>query len=303
MEVLYIGGAGRSGSTLLEMILGNLPGFFSIGEARYYWEYIDRGDIMCGCGNRLSDCRFWSTVSERLDSERELDFAHLAARSARLNRTRNLPWITKGSLLGSSREWEELAADTGALYRAVWKESGDRVLVDSSKVPSHLALLRHVPDIDLRVLHLVRDGRAVAYSWNKRLKQELAITGRETYMSGRSLLAAMLVWIVENAYLMRMCRAMPHVVMRYEDFVEDPQTRLEDAVKALGFGEVDLGFLDQPKIHLDLTHSVGGNPIRFSRGSFSIVADREWHDRLRRVTALFLGLVGLPLLFHFGYDL
>ena len=32
MTVLYIGGAMRSGSTLLEMILGNIPGFFLWGR-------------------------------------------------------------------------------------------------------------------------------------------------------------------------------------------------------------------------------------------------------------------------------
>ena len=36
--VLYVAGAGRSGSTLLDNLLGQIPGFFSAGELRYVWE-------------------------------------------------------------------------------------------------------------------------------------------------------------------------------------------------------------------------------------------------------------------------
>jgi hypothetical protein len=66
IEVLYIGAAGRIGSTLLKMILGLLPGFFSIGEARYYWEYSFHGDILCGYSKNLNVCEFWSVVNYRM---------------------------------------------------------------------------------------------------------------------------------------------------------------------------------------------------------------------------------------------
>ena len=37
-QVLYVGGWGRSGSTLLDLALGQIPGFVSVGELRYLWE-------------------------------------------------------------------------------------------------------------------------------------------------------------------------------------------------------------------------------------------------------------------------
>src|SRR6266542_1121845 len=37
--VLFIGGYSRSGSTLLDLLLGQLPGFFSSGELAYIWSH------------------------------------------------------------------------------------------------------------------------------------------------------------------------------------------------------------------------------------------------------------------------
>ena len=61
-KILYIGGWGRSGSTIISNVLGSLEGYVSIGEARYLW---DRGiiqDRICGCGENFSKCLFWRDV-------------------------------------------------------------------------------------------------------------------------------------------------------------------------------------------------------------------------------------------------
>lgn len=38
VKVLYIAGWGRSGSTILDNVLGQVEGFFSGGELSYLWE-------------------------------------------------------------------------------------------------------------------------------------------------------------------------------------------------------------------------------------------------------------------------
>jgi hypothetical protein len=50
VRVLYIGGLGRSGSTLLDRMIGQLPGFFSAGEIREVWQQGLRENRPCGCG-------------------------------------------------------------------------------------------------------------------------------------------------------------------------------------------------------------------------------------------------------------
>jgi len=304
MIVLYIGGAGRSGSTLIDMILGNLPGFFSIGETRFFAEYLARGDIACGCGCKLGTCDFWAGVKERLDSASAIDFDQMTTISKQLNRTRNLPRMVTRGVLGSPRGWKELVSDTEALYHAIWQMAESKVLVDASKSPSQAFVLRSVPGIDLRILHLVRDGRAVAYSWSKRRKQQPVVVGHKEDMPYRSAVRAMLAWAVENVFMARLSHATPYyTLMRYEDFVREPYSELGRALEKLGFGNVDLEFLKEPTISLSPTHGVGGNPIRFSKPAFSIAPDDEWHDRMSVIKRMCLGIMACPLLFRFGYRL
>lgn len=52
----------------------------------------------------------------------------------------------------------------GHLYRAIRRVTGARVVVDSSKNASYARILADTPGIRLRILHLVRDSRGVAYS-------------------------------------------------------------------------------------------------------------------------------------------
>src|SRR6266545_3862920 len=63
-QVLYLGGLGRSGTTLLERLLGELPGAISLGEVVHLWE---RGVVdgeRCGCGKSFRDCAFWNEVGQ-----------------------------------------------------------------------------------------------------------------------------------------------------------------------------------------------------------------------------------------------
>jgi hypothetical protein len=57
--VLFIIGMGRSGSTVLEMLLGNIPGYFSVGETRFFWEYVQHEHDLCGCGQQFHACEYW----------------------------------------------------------------------------------------------------------------------------------------------------------------------------------------------------------------------------------------------------
>src|SRR5580700_10309688 len=61
--VLYLGGEGRSGSTVLSTILGSFAGVAAIGEFRIVWHAL-KDDELCGCGTPVSQCEFWTAVAE-----------------------------------------------------------------------------------------------------------------------------------------------------------------------------------------------------------------------------------------------
>src|SRR4029078_5765586 len=64
LRVLFIAGWGRSGSTLLDRILGQVPGVFSAGELRHIWQRGVGEDRLCGCGEPFASCSVWRKVSE-----------------------------------------------------------------------------------------------------------------------------------------------------------------------------------------------------------------------------------------------
>src|SRR5215831_4456244 len=63
--VVYIAGSGRSGSTLLERVLGEIPGFANVGELIDLFRRVADHGERCGCGQEFARCPFWSQVGER----------------------------------------------------------------------------------------------------------------------------------------------------------------------------------------------------------------------------------------------
>lgn len=58
-KVIFVGGTAYSGSTFLDMTLGNDSRGFSVGEVNYLYNPVfpHHGTPVCGCGN--TQCRFW----------------------------------------------------------------------------------------------------------------------------------------------------------------------------------------------------------------------------------------------------
>ena len=62
IKVVYIAGHNRSGSTLLDRMLGQIEGFIAVGELRQLWWRGLEENQACGCGAPFHDCRFWAEV-------------------------------------------------------------------------------------------------------------------------------------------------------------------------------------------------------------------------------------------------
>ncbi len=303
-RILYIGGAGRSGSTLLELLLGNEANLFSVGEVRFFWQYSQSADHRCGCGAELHTCEFWSRVVKRL-ADSESDLESLGQLASRWDRTRRVPKLAR-RLARPSGGLETLLDGTGQLYRAVEREARDATLVDSSKVPSHLHLLTRLEGMDVRLLHLVRDPRAVAYAWRRRRKTERGIIASDgVRMPARSYLLATLVWAVENFFVGRLARRQSAAcLVRYEDLVADPAGTLTRVARELDLDPFELRALEGKQARLEPTHSVGGNPLRFGPTKSTVIrSDQEWRQKMSPGLRIVLGLLVLPLLKRYGYRL
>jgi hypothetical protein len=296
-KVLYIGGAGRSGSTLLDMIIGNTQDAVSVGEVKHFFEYFSNGSIRCGCGLLLPDCSFWKGIVQAAGFSREE--VALASELNKFNRTRNF-WKF-GRQLRSDPALDTLCSYFSRLYSAILEMSGKVLLIDNSKSPSHLLLLRQVARIEVHLLHLLRHPVAVGYAWNERTKNDPAVEG--TTMQKRGILPSVFRWALENELIAQQKNWVAgYFRLRYEDFVGAPKIKLVEALVDLGLKDISQQVdkvLRSPSI--DRTHSIRGNPVRFHEGKLKIMDDSKWRTRIpawKKVTLVFLIY---PWMRKFGY--
>jgi hypothetical protein len=283
-RVLFVAGSGRSGSTLVTNVLGQADGVFAAGELRYLWRRGAIEDRPCGCGQSFAECPVWTRVMKEVDA----DPVQVAAALRGGLRMRRLPAL----LL---RRRVEAHPAVPALYAAL----GDDLVVDSSKLPPYGLLVDGLPGVDVRVLHLVRDPRATAFSWRRR--RGLDGPDDKARMSRPPVAKAALLWLVWNtttALLWR--RSGRYLRVRYEDFVADPATVMR---RIATFAGVPAPAIDGGTVHLAPTHAVAGNPSRHRTGDVAVVADDEWVRGLSRPAFALVTAITAPLLWRWRYPL
>jgi hypothetical protein len=302
-RVLFLGGFGRSGTTLVERLLGELPGVCALGEVVHLWQRDIRDDERCGCGARFSACTFWKQVGERaFNGWANVDVDRVHALRETVERTRHIPRLAgAGEVADDVREY---ASYYGRVYTAAVEVSGSPVVVDSSKHSALAHVLRWAADIDLRVVHVVRDARGVAYSWTKRVSRpETDGTDEMTrYSPGRS---AML-WNAHNAAFGLLARRGVAVRrIRYEEFLTDPRTELIKLADFAGLrlAQDDLSFVRPDHADLGVGHSAAGNPMRFTVGRVTLRRDDAWVRAMPSVQRRLVGAVCGPMLHAYGYPL
>jgi hypothetical protein len=302
VRVLFLGGLGRSGTTLLERLLGEVPGVCPLGEVVHLWERDVAGDERCACGRRFSGCAFWRGVGQRAFGGWEhVDVGRVLALRDTVERTRHIPRLTGSRLPVAKRALvEEYAGHYARVYEAAAAESGATVLVDSSKHASLAYCLRFAPGVDLRVVHVVRDSRGVAYSWTKRVSRPEADGAEE--MTRYSPVKSALLWSAHNAAFGLLGRCgVPVFRLRYEDLLAEPAPVLKHLAEFAGLDEPDTAFVHSGQAELGPCHSAAGNPMRFTVGQVPLKRDDAWRTALppkqrRLVTAL-----TAPLLQAYGY--
>ncbi|MGZ4567092.1 MAG: sulfotransferase domain-containing protein [Blastococcus sp.] len=304
-RVLYLGGLGRSGTTVIERVLGELPGACSVGELVHLWQRGVLDDETCGCGVPFSRCEFWTEVGTRAFGGWDPALARrMEELRPRVDRTRFIPRLLAPRLLGRHRaELREYVGTFLRLYRAISETSGGDVVIDSSKHSSLAFCLRTEPGLDLRIVHVVRDPRGVAYSWTKEVRRPEAHSD-EALMTRYSPARSSLLWSGHNLFFGLLRRlGTPTTLLRYEDFVTDPRRVLGELAEFAGMpaGEGSLGFLAGATATLSPSHTVAGNPMRFRTGPTTLRRDDAWRSELPRRRRWLVSALTAPLLARYGY--
>lgn len=316
LRVLYILGSGRCGSTLLDRALGAQQQFVGVGELARIWKTGMARNAMCSCGLPFAECHFWSPVCRQAFGSWD------AAEGLRLHqirksvvRFRNIPrmlrWYQKG--LHGDASAIELASKTQALYEAIRDRSGAQIIVDSSKNSVLPFFLRTIEGLDVTVVHLVRDSRAVAYSWKRRrqrlgAREALAAShqpaddsnpAESLWMPQYSLNKSSWQWLWVNyvGSLLGRLKGIRYLRIRYEDMVADLDGTLAQIADSIEYPETMSA--DWRAAASNCIFS--GNPLRFHQGAVQLKADMEWQSQMSLRARSLVTLLTLPGLIKFGY--
>jgi Sulfotransferase family len=302
IKVVFVAGAGRSGSTLLDLLLGSAPGACAVSELRHIWRLGFVEDEFCGCGEPFSRCPFWQAVVESAGLAASQAHGREVDRSQEwLLQSRHAPALTWSALLRGRgrRERERWEATQLQLLRAIQAVSGARTIVDSSKNPMYGLLLATLPEVDLRVVHLVRDSRAVAYSWARREKPDPMRQGKMQFALAKPWQAGAWWAIANLATELAPPLRRRYLRVRYEELARDPEGWLRRISRFAGLDPVAAA----ERVHLGLHHSIGGNPMRYEQGEVRVKPDTAWRRLLPAGDRRLVTAITWPLLLRYGYPL
>jgi hypothetical protein len=298
--VVYIAGAGRSGSTILDRVLGTLPGAVSCNEIFGVWKNGFQENLGCSCGKEFRNCPFWHDVVSRAFPDVEPDPARMVRIQRAVGRSRHFhklfaepPSASKfGRLLA---EYRTAVAD---LVRGIAEAAGADVVVDSSKLPGEALVLAGAQGIDLRVIHLVRDSRAVSHSWRRQRRDP----GLGRQQDRHWPIHTSIYWSQRNVLSELLSRRTFYLRVRYEDLMREPQGAMSELVEHIDvLRGRSLKFRGPRSIELGPVHAMLGNPQRFQTGEVALRPDVEWRTAMPAASRAVVTALTLPLLARYGY--
>jgi len=255
IKVIYILSLGHSGSTLLDLILGSHSQIESVGEIMAfgkYWKSFSDNSLKleekdcCTCGYHVNECDYWSKVRYEMEANCE-----------------------ELGIVPSFNSKEEINENTYCLLKAVLKISGKKIVCDSSKNLLRLKNYLKSELFEVFILHLVRDSRAVAYSWaKKRVHSE-----KEAQYSYYNVLKRWQKFNINN--YSSFSNFTNYFCLRYEDLVSDTPHTISKILEknSLEFESDQLQFWKLKH------HNLYGNRMR-RRGNQEIKIDSSYLEKL-----------------------
>lgn len=306
MKVTYIGGMSRSGTTLLQRMLGELPDVVAIGESCNIWKQGIVANELCGCGEPFNACQFWREVGDlAFGGWAKVDVERVVALRTSIDRTKSLPRLAKRVRSGSpGAEISEYGRLYERLYYAVGEVSGADTVVDASKQATLAYSLRACKYFDLRVVHLIRDSRGVAYSWTKTTQRPGARDQATKFMPTVSPVRTAAQWGIRNlAFDVLGWLDTPLLRLRYEQLIHEPRRTLQEIAQFSGLtlGEDAYSFVTDGHVSLPPRHAITGNPMRVLRGNIRLQVDEAWRSSLPPRDKLAVSTLTGPQLKKYGY--
>jgi len=250
-KLIYILGAGRSGTTILDIVLGNSDNGVSLGEINRFFK---REGIAPKREPQNKVNVFWFKIKQCFDSNLSQDYKDLKMLFDRNEYHTNFPKIYFG---GAESFYQQVLSKQYECIAEHTKEK--KVLVESSKYPARALNVSSIlsDKMDIGYVYLKKDPVKVVSSFGKKGLEQPA----KSYLASNAYYLIVNVLCYLSIWRLRK-RGHKVVVLKYEDLIAKPIDVLEYIGTELGLGIKSV----QEKIEKDEVLDTGflfdGNRIR-----------------------------------------
>jgi len=279
MNLIYLMGAGRSGTTIFATVLGGSKNITTLGEMHQFLDHLLE-DKPCSCGQSLKECSFWAPIISKLETLYSKE--ELLQINKRNKTIENHSHISK-SYHNNDMEYGRFQKD---IFAIISEKNPSKYHLDSAKFISRGLQLNKIEGINLKFIYIIRDVRGVIHSFNKKVQTTKKPLSAIVYYATINFFGQWIYWLLGKEKVLK---------LRYEDFVNDTEKVL---LKVQDFIGCDLSENLKKLDHnepFDMPHIIGGNRMTESK-RVTLKSDLQWKKSISRPKQIAYYMLTLPFM-------
>lgn len=282
-NIIYLMGAGRSGTTALATFLGNNKDILTVGEMHQFFEHIE-DDKKCSCGESLHECELWSKVLDKLPKEYienakdYKDFCEMFEYHSAVPK-----YFFRNFDVNEIAKYRDI---NETIFNIISEEYKPKYMLDSAKYIGRYLGLKKSEKLNIKTIYLIRDVRGVINSFSKSVQ------------SPRSAFSTIFYWLVVNTVAEILYRASSKnsmIKIKYESLIDEPIYELQRLEKFLDLDLSDVKEKIKNNGNFSIPHIIGGNRMKENK-QIKFQKDISWRNKYTRLQKFFYYLLASPIM-------
>ncbi|WP_293297956.1 sulfotransferase [Allomuricauda sp.] len=277
INLIYLLGAGRSGTTLMATILNAHKQVQTIGEMHQFIDHINQ-DKECSCGENLNNCVFWSKIVENL----KMSLDDLPCKQIQFEKKEAHKNLAK--LILKYKQDKDYLEFNEKVFSEIKEHVEADWILDSSKYIARYLLLEKSVNINIKGIYVVRDVRGVINSFGKQVQ------------TPKKPLSTIVYYLAINFFGQIVFALDPKIIkVKYEDFVEKPEQSLNKIYSHVFATTDGINNISGLPEFYEMPHIIGGNRMKANK-KISIRKDEKWKENISRSKQIMYYLLVFPLM-------